>query len=48
MVLPLPWGRGAIVCGAAITVPRYAAEAALPRIAQALSVAGEDADRLCE
>jgi lysophospholipid acyltransferase (LPLAT)-like uncharacterized protein len=47
MVLPLPWGRGAIVCAAAITVPRHAAEAALPRIAQALTVAAEDADRLC-
>jgi lysophospholipid acyltransferase (LPLAT)-like uncharacterized protein len=48
MVLPLPWGRGVIVCGRAIMVPRDRAEAALPVIAQALTVAAEDADRLCE
>jgi len=47
MVLPLPWGRGAIVCGAAIMVPRHRAEAALPLIAGALSAAADEADRLC-
>jgi lysophospholipid acyltransferase (LPLAT)-like uncharacterized protein len=48
MVLPLPWGRGVIVCGRAISVPRDRAEDALPVIAQSLTTAADDADRLCE
>ena len=47
MVLPLPWGRGVIVCGEPIAVGRDSAEAALPRIAAAMTEAAEAADRLC-
>lgn len=47
MVLPLPFGRGAIVCGAPIPVPRDGWEAALPAIAAALTEAAGRADRLC-
>ncbi len=47
MVLPLPWGRGVLVCGSPIEVPRAGAEAALPSIEAALSEAAERADRLC-
>jgi lysophospholipid acyltransferase (LPLAT)-like uncharacterized protein len=47
MVLPLPFGRGALVCRPPIAVPRDGAEAALPVIATALTEAAEEADRLC-
>jgi hypothetical protein len=47
MVLPLPFGRGVLVCGAPIAVPRDGAEAALPRIAAAITAATDEADRLC-
>jgi len=47
MVLPLPWGRGVIVCGEPIAVPRDGAEAALPGIAAALTAATDRADALC-
>ena len=47
MVLPLPFGRGALVCGPAIPVPREGWEILLPRIEAALSEAAERADRLC-
>ena len=47
MVLPLPFGRGVLVCGAPIEVARDGAEAALPRIAAAITAATEEADRLC-
>jgi lysophospholipid acyltransferase (LPLAT)-like uncharacterized protein len=47
MVLPLPFGRGVLVCQKPIAVPRDAAEAALPEIAAALTAAAEHADRLC-
>jgi lysophospholipid acyltransferase (LPLAT)-like uncharacterized protein len=47
MVLPLPFGRGVIVCRPHITVARDAAEAALPEIAAAMSEAADLADRLC-
>jgi lysophospholipid acyltransferase (LPLAT)-like uncharacterized protein len=47
MVLPLPWGRGVIVCAPPIMVPRGRVEDALPVIAQALTTAAEDTDRLC-
>jgi lysophospholipid acyltransferase (LPLAT)-like uncharacterized protein len=45
MMLPLPFGRGAILCGPLIAVPRDGAEGALPDIAAALdaAVAGADA-----
>lgn len=47
MVLPLPWGRGVVVCGPAIAVPRDGWERALPAIEQALTDAADRADRLC-
>jgi lysophospholipid acyltransferase (LPLAT)-like uncharacterized protein len=46
MVLPLPWGRGVLVCGAPIAVPRAGWEASLPAIAAALSDATDRADQL--
>ena len=48
MVLPLPWGQGVIVCGQAIAVARDRTEVALRIIAQALTDAADDADRLCD
>jgi lysophospholipid acyltransferase (LPLAT)-like uncharacterized protein len=47
MVLPLPFGRGVLVCRPAIPVAREAAEAALPAIEAAMTEAAELADRLC-
>jgi lysophospholipid acyltransferase (LPLAT)-like uncharacterized protein len=47
MVLPLPWGKGVLVCGPAIAVPRENWQASLPSIAQALDDAADTADRLC-
>lgn len=47
MVIPRPFGRGVIVCGPAIAVPRQGWEAMLPAIAAAIDAATEAADRLC-
>lgn len=47
MVLPLPFGRGVLVCRPAITVPRDGGDAALPAIAAAMTEAADIADRLC-
>jgi lysophospholipid acyltransferase (LPLAT)-like uncharacterized protein len=47
MVLPLPFGRGVLVCGPRIAVPRDGAAEALPRIEAALTEAAEQADLLC-
>ncbi len=47
MYVPLPFGRGVIVCGAPVTVPREGWERYLPDIAAALSEAADAADRLC-
>jgi lysophospholipid acyltransferase (LPLAT)-like uncharacterized protein len=47
MVVPLPFGRGVIVCGAAISVARDAGAETLPRIARALTEAADLADQLC-
>lgn len=44
MMLPLPFGRGAIVCGPLIAVARDGAEAALPAIGVALDAAVAAAD----
>lgn len=44
MEIPLPFGRGVIVTGAALMVPRDAPEAALPAIAAALDAACDAAD----
>ncbi len=47
MVLPLPFGRGVMVCGPTIAVARGQAASALPAIAAALTAAADRADRLC-
>jgi lysophospholipid acyltransferase (LPLAT)-like uncharacterized protein len=47
MVLPLPFGRGTLVCGPPIVVPRAGWQAALPAIAAALNAAADAADRSC-
>lgn len=47
MVIPLPFGRGVVVCGPSITVPRSDWKAAVPAIAEALTQATERADQLC-
>ena len=47
MVLPLPFGRGVLVCRPGVTVGRDAADAALPAIEAALTDAADRADRLC-
>jgi len=47
MVLPLPFARGALVCGAPIHVPRDAALAVLPSINAALNAVAEEAERQC-
>lgn len=47
MVVPLPFGRGVIVCGEPVPVPRKGWEAALPAIEAALNEAADRADRLC-
>jgi len=44
MMLPLPFGQGAIACGEPIEVPRDRAEATLPAIAAALDAACDAAD----
>ncbi len=46
MVLPLPWGRGVVVCGAPIMVAREAGDTALAMIGAALTEAADRADRL--
>lgn len=47
MPVPLPFGRGVIVCGPAINVPRNGWEAAVPLIAACLDRVADQADRLC-
>ncbi len=47
MLLPLPFGRGVLVCGAPIIVPRQDWAASLPQIAAALTDAAERADAAC-
>ncbi len=47
MVLPLPFGRGAVVCCPMIAVPRGAWREMLPVVNAALDQAAERADRLC-
>jgi lysophospholipid acyltransferase (LPLAT)-like uncharacterized protein len=44
MMLPLPFGRGVLVCGEPIAVPRQDAESALPAITAALDAACAEAD----
>ncbi|WP_235961693.1 lysophospholipid acyltransferase family protein [Falsiroseomonas selenitidurans] len=47
MMIPLPFGRGVVVCGPPIQVPRDGAPAALPGIEAALDASCAEADRLC-
>lgn len=47
MAVPLPFGRGVVVCGAAITVPRHAWKDAIPTITEGLNEAAERAESLC-
>ena len=47
MVLPLPFGRGVLVCRAPIAVPRDAGEALLAEIEAGMNMAAADADALC-
>ena len=47
MTIPLPFGRGALVCGPTIDVDRAAWSSALPAITEALNRAADRADRLC-
>lgn len=48
MVVPLPFGRGVLVCRPPIAVPAEGWEAALPAIAAAMTEAADRADALCE
>jgi lysophospholipid acyltransferase (LPLAT)-like uncharacterized protein len=47
MIIPIPFARGVLVCGPAITVPRSGWKDALPAIATALTDAANRADQLC-
>ena len=47
MILPLPFARGALVCGPPIAVPREGWAAALPVIAAAHEAPADATDRLC-
>jgi lysophospholipid acyltransferase (LPLAT)-like uncharacterized protein len=47
MVVPLPFGRGVVVCGEPIRVPRQDWAQALPAIQAALNTAADRADHLC-
>lgn len=46
MAVPLPFGRGVMVCGPAITVPRYGWKEAVPAITAALNAVADRADQL--
>jgi lysophospholipid acyltransferase (LPLAT)-like uncharacterized protein len=47
MPFPLPFGRGVIVCGPAIVVPRDDWREALPAITAAMNVAADRAEQIC-
>jgi lysophospholipid acyltransferase (LPLAT)-like uncharacterized protein len=47
MPVPLPFGRGVMVCGPAIAVPRDGWKDAVPAIAAALNQAADRAELLC-
>lgn len=47
MPIPLPFGRGVMVCGPAISVPRHDWKDAVPKIAEALNQAASRAEALC-
>jgi lysophospholipid acyltransferase (LPLAT)-like uncharacterized protein len=46
-IVPLPFGRGVIVVGTPMPVPRDGWPASLPLITAALNAAADEADRLC-
>jgi len=48
MILPVPFGRGVLVCGAPIHVPRERWADSLPVIAAALTQAADEAAALCK
>jgi lysophospholipid acyltransferase (LPLAT)-like uncharacterized protein len=48
MAVPLPFGRGVMVCGPPIDVPRDGWKDAIPAIAEALTRAADRADFLCQ
>ncbi len=48
MLVPLPFGRGVIVCGPPLSVPREGWDAFLPTIEAALNDVADQADRLCQ
>jgi lysophospholipid acyltransferase (LPLAT)-like uncharacterized protein len=47
MPVPLPFGRGVMVCGPAIRVARTGWKDAVPVIADALTQVADRAERLC-
>jgi lysophospholipid acyltransferase (LPLAT)-like uncharacterized protein len=47
MAVPLPFGRGVLVCGPPIVVPRDAWRDAVPGIVEALNRVADRADQLC-
>lgn len=47
MTIPLPFGRGVVVCGRLIAVPRAGPDRAIPVITAALNGATEKAERHC-
>jgi lysophospholipid acyltransferase (LPLAT)-like uncharacterized protein len=47
MRVPLPFGRGVVVCGPAIDVPRHGWRDAVPVITEALNQAADRAEALC-
>jgi lysophospholipid acyltransferase (LPLAT)-like uncharacterized protein len=47
MPVPLPFGRGVVVCGPAISVPRHGWKDAVPAITDALNRTAERAELLC-
>jgi lysophospholipid acyltransferase (LPLAT)-like uncharacterized protein len=47
MPVPLPFGRGVVVCGPAIQITRHDWKTTLPLITEALNLAATRADQLC-
>ena len=47
MIVPKPFGRGVVVCGPPVSVPRHGWQQSVRAIAAALDAAAERADRLC-
>lgn len=47
MILPLPFGRGVLVCGAPIEVPRDGWADSVPVLAAALTAVADEAEALC-